>query len=281
MIETKNFAPDKPKKSILSRKPEAKQKSVSFADSFGFNLHDVKMFDRLEDFSHILFDLANLDWNCKFIEYNNSNYKSYHNQTSGNAFHGGITHCKSVDTLSELLNSKVKYWSAAGETDIYTARFCGISNLEKVSSTNESDNSKQLNIYHVPPLKVESTCPDRCQQTEVKLETLYHKSTFCLTGTVVVKNICFSKTVVVKITGNSWKNFESITASYQNAKCQHLDRFTFDVDLRVFTGGHRLPSTLKLPVTLELCINYTAGTDNLNFWDNNNGTNYKLYKVAI
>ena len=167
---------------------------------------------------------------------------------------------------------------------MFTIFYCTIPIFLHISFLSEvkKETPQPLEVYYIPSFKVSSTCePEICQYLEVKLESLRHTSTFSLTGTVVVRNICFSKSVQIRITGNSWKTFDCITATYKNAKCQHLDRFCFDVDLLNFSGEQREPSTLKLPVTLELCVNYIAGENNLTFWDNNCGSNYKLYKVAI
>ena len=123
MIRThKHFLSNRPKTSILQRKPEIK-KSVSFADSFGFSLQDVKMFDRLEDFSHILFDLANLDcWKYNILDCNIRDDPKTRTQFSN-------VSSRDVDTLTELLNAKT--YSC---TPLISPKFSQISPTSKVNN---------------------------------------------------------------------------------------------------------------------------------------------------
>lgn len=89
-------------------------------------------------------------------------------------------------------------------------------------------------------------------------------------GTVKVKNISFTKEVIVRVTWDDWKSQQDIFCTYNRAygpvTCAHVifDTFSFKITLP--------PSSKRL----EFCICYRADTQE--FWDNNKGLNYTISK---
>lgn len=87
--------------------------------------------------------------------------------------------------------------------------------------------------------------------------------TLCIQGTVRVLNLDFHKSVHIRYTLNSWKNFSDLQASYISNSCDGFsDKFSFILYCHTLTIGQRL----------EFAVRFQCkGTQ---FWDNNAGTNY-------
>ncbi|XP_062843011.1 protein phosphatase 1, regulatory subunit 3Db [Trichomycterus rosablanca] len=117
-----------------------------------------------------------------------------------------------------------------------------------------------------------------CRQ-RVCLEQI-HCSELGITGTVQVLNLAFEKQVSVCYSFTDWKSSTNIKACWISTV--HRDRPEVESDVFRF----RLPVPpfiLKPGATLEFAICYCVlGTD---YWDNNNGPNYKLachtYKLIV
>lgn len=93
-----------------------------------------------------------------------------------------------------------------------------------------------------------------------------------ITGTIKVKNICFEKEVLIRITFNRWLEYSDYTASYINSASlmdqTSVDTFAFSVPIP--------PSAEKYEV-ISFCI--CLKTSNGEFWDNYDGSNYRLVLV--
>ncbi|XP_023171441.1 protein phosphatase 1 regulatory subunit 3C [Drosophila hydei] len=89
-------------------------------------------------------------------------------------------------------------------------------------------------------------------------------------GTIKVRNIDFTKEVIVRVTWDNWKSQQDIfctfARAYGPATCAHVvfDTFSFKITLP--------PSSKRL----EFCICYR--TNEKEFWDNNDGKNYTISK---
>ncbi|KAL7733006.1 hypothetical protein ACLKA6_002811 [Drosophila palustris] len=90
-------------------------------------------------------------------------------------------------------------------------------------------------------------------------------------GTIKVRNIDFQKEVIVRVTWDDWKSQQDIFCTFARAygapaTCAHVvfDTFSFKITLP--------PSSKRL----EFCICYR--TNELEFWDNNDGKNYTISK---
>ncbi|XP_039991149.1 protein phosphatase 1 regulatory subunit 3C-B-like isoform X2 [Xiphias gladius] len=107
---------------------------------------------------------------------------------------------------------------------------------------------------------------NRLKAQQVCLETCSVQERL-LSGTVQVRNICFEKSVSVRITFDSWCSFQDVQCRYLNNVygCPDTDTFSFSVSV---------PQLLKPSNGVEFCIQYQ--TENRTFWDNNNGNNYRL-----
>nr|XP_020472333.1 protein phosphatase 1 regulatory subunit 3C-B-like isoform X2 [Monopterus albus]XP_020472334.1 protein phosphatase 1 regulatory subunit 3C-B-like isoform X2 [Monopterus albus] len=105
-------------------------------------------------------------------------------------------------------------------------------------------------------LKVQQVCLETCSVQER-----------LLSGTVQVRNVCFEKSVSVRITFNSWHSFQDIQCQYLNNVYGCLDTDTFSFSILV-------PDLHEPMDRVEFCIQYQ--TRDQTFWDNNQGNNYRL-----
>ncbi|XP_070708436.1 protein phosphatase 1 regulatory subunit 3C-B-like [Pempheris klunzingeri] len=107
-------------------------------------------------------------------------------------------------------------------------------------------------------LKAQQVCLETCSVQEG-----------LLSGTVQVQNLCFNKSVSVRITFDSWRSFQDVPCLYLNNVygCPNTDTFTFSISILV-------PDVLQPSNRVEFCIKYQ--TQDQTFWDNNHGNNYGL-----
>lgn len=107
---------------------------------------------------------------------------------------------------------------------------------------------------------------NRLKSQQVCLETCFVQEGL-LSGTVQVRNICFEKSVSVRITFDSWLSFQDVQCQYLNHVygCPDTDTFSFSISV---------PQVLDLSNRVEFCIQYQTREET--FWDNNLGDNYRL-----
>ncbi|XP_040923156.1 protein phosphatase 1 regulatory subunit 3C-B-like [Toxotes jaculatrix] len=107
---------------------------------------------------------------------------------------------------------------------------------------------------------------NRLKAQQVCLETCSVQERL-LSGTIQVRNICFKKSVSVRITFDSWRSFHDVQCRYLNNiyGCSDTDTFSFSVSV---------PELLEPSNRVEFCIQYQ--TEDQTFWDNNHGNNYRL-----
>lgn len=88
-----------------------------------------------------------------------------------------------------------------------------------------------------------------------------------LTGTIKVRNLAFEKTVLMRITFDSWSSFRDVECTFMNNVygCQSTDTFTFALEL---------PEDVPSEERVEFCVCFRA--TGREFWDNNDGHNYRL-----
>ncbi|KAM7370311.1 hypothetical protein PAMP_009871 [Pampus punctatissimus] len=105
-------------------------------------------------------------------------------------------------------------------------------------------------------LKAQQVCLETCSVQE-----------HLLSGTVQVRNICFEKSVSVRITFDSWRSFQDVSCHYLNNVygCPDTDTFAFSLTV---------PVVLEPAQRIEFCIQYQARGQT--YWDNNLGNNYRL-----
>lgn len=106
---------------------------------------------------------------------------------------------------------------------------------------------------------------DKVKEVKVLLESV-QADEFSLSGIVRVLNLAFEKKVYLRYTLNNWTTFMDILAFYVPHSSDGLtDKFSFKMITPNFMEGGG---------TLQFAIRYCAGGGE--FWDNNNGNNYKV-----
>ncbi|XP_056135088.1 protein phosphatase 1 regulatory subunit 3E [Lampris incognitus] len=117
------------------------------------------------------------------------------------------------------------------------------------------------------------TLPDferRVREVRVMLETV-EADEFSLSGFVRVLNLAFEKSVSLRYSLNNWITFMDSLASYvPDSNDGVTDKFSF----KIIT-----PTFLESGGTLQFAIKYCVG--GREFWDNNNGKNYKVRRHRL
>ena len=124
-------------------------------------------------------------------------------------------------------------------------------------------------------------------------------------GKVSVKNIFYEKYIYIRYTFNHWETFNEVKAQYVQdlllkSNWANYDTFEFTLYnlknlLLSENGNHQIPDSFLnsnnnnnnnnnvIEGDLEFCIHYETKDPNrqemLEFWDNNNGKNYKIHLV--
>ncbi|XP_054707766.1 protein phosphatase 1 regulatory subunit 3C-B-like [Uloborus diversus] len=114
---------------------------------------------------------------------------------------------------------------------------------------------------------------DRLQRQCVSLENvIIREGDDNVTGTIKVKNLAFDKEVFVRITFDRWSSSKDITATFVPTGVEggvsQYDTFSFTMSIP--------PSAAKFE-TVEFCVCFR--TSGVEYWDNNNGNNYKIAAV--
>ncbi|XP_042337989.1 protein phosphatase 1 regulatory subunit 3C-B-like [Plectropomus leopardus] len=132
--------------------------------------------------------------------------------------------------------------------------------------TDAADRGSGLVLDFTQPVADYLDLRNRLKAQQVCLETCSLQE-HLLSGTVQVRNLCFDKSVSVRITFDSWRSFKDIPCLYLNNVygCPDTDTFSFSVSL---------PEVLEPSNMVEFCIQYQ--TQDHTFWDNNHGNNYRL-----
>ncbi|XP_008298991.1 protein phosphatase 1 regulatory subunit 3C-B-like [Stegastes partitus] len=129
-----------------------------------------------------------------------------------------------------------------------------------------ADCGSVLVLDFTPPAEDYLDLRNRLKAQQVCLETCSVQGRL-LAGSVQVRNVCFEKSVSVRITFNSWRSFQDVRCQYLNNVygCSDTDTFSFSVSV---------PELLEPCSRVEFCIQYQ--TRDQTFWDNNLGNNYRL-----
>eukprot|EP00128_Syssomonas_multiformis_P010045 Colp12_sorted_trinity150504_noHs@10477 len=91
-----------------------------------------------------------------------------------------------------------------------------------------------------------------------------------LVGTVLVKNLCFRKVVIVRYTTDSWDSFNDETALYSfSSAAGDIDCFRFDIDLTMSQPRY------VVGAPLHFCIVFRT-QDGREFWSNNFSQNFTV-----
>ncbi|KAM7381047.1 hypothetical protein PAMA_012064 [Pampus argenteus] len=133
-------------------------------------------------------------------------------------------------------------------------------------NTDSADGGLGLVLDFTQPAADYLDLRNRLKAQQVCLETCSIQERL-LSGTVQVRNICFEKSVSVRITFDSWRSFQDISCHYLNNVygCPDTDTFAFSL---------MTPGVLEPAHRMEFCIQYQ--TRGRTYWDNNLGYNYCL-----
>lgn len=141
--------------------------------------------------------------------------------------------------------------------------------LQLGDGTEAADRGSGLVLDFIQPGADYLDLRNRLKAQQVCLETCSVQD-HLLTGTVQVRNLSFEKSVVVRISFDSW-------CSFQDVPCFYLRNVYSRTDADTFCFSILVPEVLQPSGTVEFCIQYQ--TQEHTFWDNNHGQNYRLLKA--
>ncbi|CAN9508823.1 unnamed protein product [Ophioblennius macclurei] len=141
------------------------------------------------------------------------------------------------------------------------------SRLQLEDSAGAEDSGPSLALDFTPPVADYLDLRNRLKTQQVCLETCSVQDRL-LSGTVQVRNICFEKSVWIRITFDSWRSFEDV-------RCWHLNNIYASPDVDTFSFSVEVPVSCGSEV--QFCVQYC--TQHHTFWDNNHGNNYCLVTV--
>ncbi|KAJ1985018.1 hypothetical protein H4R34_000275 [Dimargaris verticillata] len=178
---------------------------------------------------------------------------------------------KSVQFKAQLQRVKLFLKCETPATVGATHEYCvSDSDDETAHSADESDRAHPteavLSLVNFPPVTVNlfHTRPVRLENVSLAQDKTE------LLGTVLVQNLAFQKTIVVRYTTDCWQTFEEVTAMYVDTTTTNsspLDRFSFQLGLLA-------PQGMGTRHSLYFCVRYrVAGHE---YWDNNGGANYHI-----
>lgn len=141
------------------------------------------------------------------------------------------------------------------------ARALHLNNFDK---SNTSNQSVFMELLFTNPGSLPDFL-DKVIALKVLLESV-QADEFSLSGIVRVLNLAFEKNVYLRYTLNNWTTFVDILASYvPHSNDGQTDKFSFKIITPMF---------LEFGGTLQFAIRYCV--EGGEFWDNNNGSNYRV-----
>ena len=166
------------------------------------------------------------------------------------------------------------------------------------SILNQTSNNKDLKLNVFVNNKNNSNVMLQSVKLE-KRKTYNNFFDYFIWGKISVKNLFYEKSIYIRYTFNRWRTFNEIKAQYvQDAllKSNFIDYDTFEFSLYnlknlILNENNNTPvlafspdkSSNVIEGDLEFCIHYETkdphGHKILDFWDNNNGKNYKIHLV--
>uniref|UniRef100_A0A8C8RPP3 Protein phosphatase 1 regulatory subunit n=1 Tax=Pelusios castaneus TaxID=367368 RepID=A0A8C8RPP3_9SAUR len=112
---------------------------------------------------------------------------------------------------------------------------------------------------------------NRLQTDFVCLENCMLKDK-AIVGTVKVKNLAFEKTVRIRMTFDTWKNFTDYPCQYVKDTYAGSDKDTFSFDIC-------LPERIQSHERIEFAVYYEC--DGKVYWDSNRGLNYRIIQSEL
>lgn len=110
---------------------------------------------------------------------------------------------------------------------------------------------------------------DKLDKSFVSLENVIIKD-YTLLGTVKVKNITFHKKVFLRCTFDSWETHMDVESNYVSYSDTNavFDTFSFEFEV---------PTNFDQQKQMEFAVCFEA--DGKQYWDNNDGKNYKIFSA--
>uniref|UniRef100_A0A674MZQ8 CBM21 domain-containing protein n=1 Tax=Takifugu rubripes TaxID=31033 RepID=A0A674MZQ8_TAKRU len=181
--------------------------------------------------------------------------------------------CKSLPTPTE--RAKLEISRTRSPTSQKKVRFADSLGLELITikhfdDTEEPEVPERIlaklsnGPLHLNTMDTKFPRAPAVREVKVLLESV-ETDEFSLSGIVRVLNLAFEKSVFLRYSLNNWITFMDSLASYVPCSSDGVtDRFRF----KIVT-----PTYLDSGGTLQFAIRYCVG--GVEFWDNNNGNNYK------
>uniref|UniRef100_A0A3P8SIN0 CBM21 domain-containing protein n=1 Tax=Amphiprion percula TaxID=161767 RepID=A0A3P8SIN0_AMPPE len=182
--------------------------------------------------------------------------------------------CKSLPTPTE--RAKLEISRSRSPTSQKKVRFADSLGLELISVKHFDDTDVPevperilaklpKGPFHLNHMDTKFPKPP-AQEVKVMLESV-EADEFSLSGFVRVLNMAFEKSVSLRYSLNNWITFMDSLASYVPDSSDGVtDKFSFKIVM---------PTYLDNGGTLQFAIKYCVGGEE--FWDNNNGNNYKCW----
>ncbi|XP_041637173.1 uncharacterized protein ppp1r3aa [Cheilinus undulatus] len=173
-----------------------------------------------------------------------------------------------------VIRRKVSFADAFGLNLVSVKEFDNVEATEpEVSKAFESEATHSLEEFYMTCLFTVPSCSDeldqRLQAQMVELESIeLLPGTSTLRGILRVVNLCYSKSVYIRMTLDRWTSYFDLLAEYiPGSSDRKTDRFTFKYTL--------IPPFEKEGTRVEFCLRYE--TSEGTFWANNNHMNYVLF----
>ncbi|XP_074084332.1 protein phosphatase 1 regulatory subunit 3B [Macrotis lagotis] len=112
---------------------------------------------------------------------------------------------------------------------------------------------------------------NRLQADHVCLENCVLKDK-AISGTVKVQNLAFEKTVKIRMTFDTWKNFTDFECQYMKDTYAGSDRDTFSFAIS-------LPEKIQSYERMEFAVCYECNGQT--YWDSNQGRNYRIIQAEL
>ncbi|GLD63110.1 uncharacterized protein AKAME5_001475900, partial [Lates japonicus] len=173
-----------------------------------------------------------------------------------------------------VVRRKVSFADAFGLDLVSVKEFDNVEVTEpEVSQAPEGEAAHPLEEFYLSCLFTVSSSPEeldqRLQVQMIELESIeLLPGTTTLRGIIRVVNLCFSKSVYVRITLDCWNSYFDLLAEYvPGSSDRKTDRFTFKYTL--------IPPFEREGTRVDFCLRYETSVGT--FWANNKEMNYVLF----
>ncbi|XP_034718913.1 uncharacterized protein ppp1r3aa [Etheostoma cragini] len=174
----------------------------------------------------------------------------------------------------QVIRRKVSFADAFGLNLVSVKEFDSAEVTEvEASQSPENEATHPLEEYYMSCLFIVPSSPEeleqRLQAQMVELESIeLLPGTTTLRGIIRVVNLCFTKSVYVRMSLDRWTSYFELLAEYvPGSSDRKTDRFTFKYTL--------VPPSESEEIRVEVCLRYECSVGT--FWANNKDMNYVLF----